>query len=560
MKELKYLYISLILIFSNNAFGQFQSNSKWSMETRQETTSFIGVTNTTSRITGNRWAHDYINGAFISPNGWGFGGNAGGTGSDSGLSDAFVKWSSVNKNNNDYLQLQWFVGGYHRDFKGQPGHGWPYGGNNVKAYPRMGIGSASGQPDATSGTPFDIEPITTGGTTTVNIERVRQEIGIPVRMNQMPEIDIHVDLEFEGGSDQVSKRDQHGNYFFAIDSYYHDIDTPSYLANPSLVGSINGINDSSGTIYNTNMRDLPDTTKRWATMVWYHKPAYYESSGGYELTDNQYIDGQSFTIKYKVENASDKLFKYVAFIMNRETTDLVQGGKQPVVRYKRFAEFLTDGRLQKLLDQHRGRIQDIDGSYGRIMAPSPNMVLTDINIGVEVLSNPDTSYNTTPKPVAINFSELYFAVKGKGDFGFKANNRRIKLPAQPSPAPDTQEPLDDHNSNNIGECVDTGVIGDGFGWNEATKSSCRIPVGPVTAPAQPAPVDSSNNQCVDTGVIGDGFGWNEATRSSCRIPIGAANPPVQGNNSNTVGQCVDTGVIGDGFGWNEATQSSCRIN
>ena len=47
-------------------------------------------------------------------------------------------------------------------------------------------------------------------------------------------------------------------------------------------------------------------------------------------------------------------------------------------------------------------------------------------------------------------------------------------------------------------CVDTGAIGDGWGWNGST--SCRV---------------TSTSRCIDTGVIGDGWGW-DGTRS-CRL-------------------------------------------
>ncbi len=569
MGNLKYIFLGLVFIFSHNSFAQSVLNvdSNWFMETRQETTSYIGIENSSRSITGDRWAHDNMNGAFISPNAWGFGGNAGGTGSDSGLSDAYVRWSMVNKNSKDYLQLKWFVGGYNRDFKGQPSHGWPNGGNNVKAYPRIGIGSASGQPNATSGTPNNVEPVTTGGTTTANLEKVSQQIGLPVRVSEMPEIDIHVDLQFAGGSNQVAPKDKYGNYFFAIDSYYHDIDTAHYMANNALVGSVNGINDSSGRIYNTDMRDLPETTKRWATMVWYHKPVYYASSGGYELSANEIIDGRSYTVKYKVENASDKLFKYISFIMNRETTELTNGGKQPVVRYKRFAEFLTDGRLQVLLDQHVGQIKDTDGVARRIIAPSTRMVLSDVNVGVEVLSNPDTRTNTTPAPVEINFNELYFEVSGKGSFGYKSG--QASTPAQtpvPVPAPipvPIPDPIVVEDPKEVeapvvteGKCIDTGKIGDGWGWNYETLKSCRVNVETVeeSKPAKDRGIASVNDDCVDTGKIGDGWGWNYKTLKSCKIVNSNSN-----KKSNDNQNCVDTGVKGDGWGWDFDNLKSCQL-
>ena len=48
-----------------------------------------------------------------------------------------------------------------------------------------------------------------------------------------------------------------------------------------------------------------------------------------------------------------------------------------------------------------------------------------------------------------------------------------------------------------GVCVDTGVIGDGWGWDGI--QSCQI------------------SNCVDTGVQGDGWGWDGS--QSCRIPL-----------------------------------------
>ncbi len=45
-------------------------------------------------------------------------------------------------------------------------------------------------------------------------------------------------------------------------------------------------------------------------------------------------------------------------------------------------------------------------------------------------------------------------------------------------------------------CVDTGVVGDGWGWDGAR--SCRL-----------------TSTCIDTGVIGDGWGWNGT--ASCRL-------------------------------------------
>jgi len=54
-------------------------------------------------------------------------------------------------------------------------------------------------------------------------------------------------------------------------------------------------------------------------------------------------------------------------------------------------------------------------------------------------------------------------------------------------------------SSNQASCVDTGVLGDGWGWNGST--SCRVGL----------------STCVDTGVLNDGWGWDGT--KSCRVPI-----------------------------------------
>ncbi len=392
----------------------------WFFETQQENVNTVKNSASNRYVSGNRWGSDTLNNAYIGANAWGFGGYAGGT---NPLTQAFVRWSY--QDNSDRLRLRWFVGGYHRNFSGKPEQGWYYnnakGGNDVKAYPRMGIGSASGQPYVTSGSPTDLPTTTTAGVKTIDQYEIKKRVGLPVKVADMPEIDIHVDVEFSGGSDAVTEKDKYGNYFFAVDSYFHDIGNSNYVFNNSFVNSLNAINDSSGEIYGTKMSSLKDTTKRWAMMIWYHKSAYFETSGGIKLNNNQpvVIDGAEYFVRYKIETASNKKFKYISFVKNRESTEFAKGGIQPVIRYKRFVDFLTDGKLQQLLDA-AGNLEDVDGVRKRIIAPSKQMVLSDVNLGVEILSNPDTESDRTPRPVTLDFKKLYFHVHNVGRFGFSS--------------------------------------------------------------------------------------------------------------------------------------------
>ncbi len=410
------------------SLAENQLPTNWYIETRQVNPQTIEAASSTDEIYGDRWRQDTINNAYIGPNAWGFGSDFAGAGGASGLEDAFVKWSYLPS---DQLQLKWFVGGYHRDYNGRPAHGWQsvMGGNNVKAYPRIGIGSASGQPYATSGSPSNVPIATTSGVRTVDQEKINLNIGLPARVRNLTDIDVHINLNFEGGSQDVDANNRYGNYFFAIDSYFHDVDDIHNLSHPSLKGSLNAINDSSGDILGTDMSSLPATTKKWAMMIWYHTPPFYETSGGQPLNNGNtvVIDGREFYVKYKVEVASQKKFKYVAFIMKRSTEELTAGGKQPIVRFKKFTDFLINGSFQELLNRE-GALEDIDGQYRIIKAPSASYVLSDINVGVEASTNPDTSLDTTPRPVAINFKELYFHVHGKGEFGFKSVTNKGEVP------------------------------------------------------------------------------------------------------------------------------------
>jgi len=69
---------------------------------------------------------------------------------------------------------------------------------------------------------------------------------------------------------------------------------------------------------------------------------------------------------------------------------------------------------------------------------------------------------------------------------------------------------------------------------------------------------SSNSNCVDTGVIGDGWGWDNDAQESCRI--GATIPATNQNqnqqliNGTPAFQKSDSDPDGDGYGWeNNAT-------
>ena len=322
------------------------------------------------------------------------------------------------------LALQWFMGGYNRDYSGRPQDGWYFnnlrGGNNVKAYPRIAIGTASGQQYASWGSPNT--PVTqTNGMNHVDYDTIQQNVGIPARYNQAPNIDLNVDLRFSMGSDEVSPVNKYGSFFFAVDSYFHDIDTPEFQLDPSMAGTMNGMTDSSGVIFGRNMGQRAASSKRWAMMIWYAKSTYFENSGGVELARDVLIGGIPHIVKYKMEDASDLNFHYAAFIMDKEVNELTSSTVQPRIRFNDYADFFTNGSYQVLLENYmnnNGLLPDIDGVPRRIQAPTPNFVLSDINLGVEILANPDTPQNQAQHPVRINFKKLSFDVEGKGSFGF----------------------------------------------------------------------------------------------------------------------------------------------
>jgi|GEM_PF-4176495 len=375
------------------------STESWFMEEVLENRAFT-VENSTLEIANEHWAHDSINGAHIGVNGWALGAGL--------IPDAHVLWEIEDDSNE--LALQWFMGGYNRDYGGRPQDGWYFnnlrGGNNVKAYPRMAIGTASGQPNASWGAP-NVPSTTTNGIQHVNYNMIQEEVGIPARYENAPNIDINVNLSFSMGSNEVSARDRYGNFFFAVDSYFQ-------------AGTLNGITDTSGQAYNTVYPVRGVSTKRWAMMIWYSKTAYYETSGGIELANNVMIGDIPHIVKYKLEGASDINFHYAAFIMDREVEELTSSTQQPTVRYNDYADFLTSGDYQTLLNNYmdiNGPLEDLDGISRRITAPTGRSVLSDVNIGVEILSNPDTPQNTAQHPVRINFKDLSFNVEGKGVFG-----------------------------------------------------------------------------------------------------------------------------------------------
>jgi len=66
--------------------------------------------------------------------------------------------------------------------------------------------------------------------------------------------------------------------------------------------------------------------------------------------------------------------------------------------------------------------------------------------------------------------------------------------------------------------------------------------------------DSSTAECIDSGIIGDGWGWDGS--QSCRLDQQVSTTGTASSTSPS--DCVDTGVIGDGWGWNGS--ESCRTS
>lgn len=361
------------------------------------------------KVGNNRWMSETLNGAFFSVNAWGFGGNAGGT---QELESAFV--SIFHEDNR--LVFEWWVGGYHKNFNGRPADGWwtgARGGNDVKAYPRVGIGSASGQEVSTIGAPFNVPCKTTNGWKHVDQHMVKKQCGLPVALKDLPKLDIVVDYEmmseFHPDSQIAQTKDVYGNYFMAVDSYLHDLSKGSRG-----IKTIDGINDTSGSIYNQPMRGLPNTTKEWAIMIWLAKSPYFETSGGKEIGRTN-IEGHEYIIKYKIETASDKKFKYISFTRNVDATTINE--QTGTINYNAFANFFVSDIMTQLIRE--ANVKDIDGS-NLTEGPNENLVLSDVNFGLELLSNPDMPNSQKDYPMSCEFKELCFKVEGFGEFGFRA--------------------------------------------------------------------------------------------------------------------------------------------
>ena len=106
------------------------------------------------------------------------------------------------------------------------------------------------------------------------------------------------------------------------------------------------------------------------------------------------------------------------------------------------------------------------------------------------------------------------------------------------------------NAQQSTECIDND--GDGWGWIEATQSSCLIADQPTaTLPTAPVPEvpSSADNQCIDTD--GDGWGWIEAEQMSCFLGASVVQeqaPAPAPAPDPVMHPCVD--FDGDGYGWN----------
>ncbi len=93
-------------------------------------------------------------------------------------------------------------------------------------------------------------------------------------------------------------------------------------------------------------------------------------------------------------------------------------------------------------------------------------------------------------------------------------------------------------------CEDTGIIGDGWGWNGT--NSCELPTHSDSTGTS-TPIDIAGT-CTDTD--GDGWGWNGT--DSCLVAT-AGN--TDSNTDAPAGTCIDSD--GDGWGWNGI--DSCAV-
>ncbi len=135
-------------------------------------------------------------------------------------------------------------------------------------------------------------------------------------------------------------------------------------------------------------------------------------------------------------------------------------------------------------------------------------------------------------------STVYIVVTGDEAAGYTLEIGSNTVTSDPV---DSVDPIVDIAGNPIATCVDTGIIGDGWGWNGT--ESCTLPVtgGPVLND------DYATSTCIDTD--GDGWGWNGT--ATCLITDDPSSTDTDKPNI-----CID--ADGDGWGWDGA--HSCLIN
>gem|GEM_PF-6747558 len=437
---------------------------------------------------------------------------------------------------------------------------------------------------------------------------------MPARIRDLNQIDINVTTRFSEGypGTDIDEEERYGNFYFAIDSYLHDVDDRMNLENDSLFiddngdgrnDTYDGINDSSGTIYGRQVSQFRGITKKWAIMIWYHKPLSYETSGGIYLlpgggTVN--IDGQNYLVKVKTEKASIKKFSYISFVMDRTTVQMASAGRQPRIRYKEFLNYVLSNNFRNALNNLKSQAQIAlnrinsgsgvphdgagpfqwfgQGSQERLndliamVPPTQDYVLSDLNVGVEVSANPDTPGTAnTPHPVAIEFDELSFNINGNVSgytpgFTGTGNTSPASAAAQ---APVVANSIPAAPQNTSSNCRGTGRSTDQYGLNgdgicltnggghvempiEALSYLCGFGVASACQEfRERTGQDRGTDNCVDNAPFGDGWGWNGV--SACRV---ASDGGGNGGTTST-GGCPDTDPVGDGWGWNGT--SSCRV-
>lgn len=358
-------------------------------------------------IGNNRWMCETFNGCYLSPNAWGFGGNAGGT------SDLEIAYVTIKINNNNQLVFNWEVGGYKTNFNGYPQHSWFSkfkGGNDVKAYPRIGIGSASGQEVATSGAPYNVPCKITNGWKHVDQLKVYNNYGLPIELEYLTFLKVDLDFEMNsnGLTEKLDGEDMFGNCIIAIDSYLHDLSDDRLPVQTNSEEKINLITDSSGSIFGQKMSELKKTTKDWAVMVWLSRPPYYETSGGRKIGEFDYL-GDIYDINFKIETAGGKSFKYISFVSRRRITELQKFSEEFDMTY--FYNFMQSNAFQDMLDE-----QEVVFDGKKVVKPGPQHVLSDINFGVETLCNNEKIAGKII-PAGIKINKVIFKTDA-GDFGF----------------------------------------------------------------------------------------------------------------------------------------------